>query len=78
MNLMHLIKMAFLLAVLLFLVLMGVHNRGVVDFNLPPLMSSVVHQPAALMYFAFFAVGALTGTIITVGRGKPSSPKSDK
>ncbi len=78
MNLMHLIKMAFLLAVLLFLVLMGVHNRGVVDFNLPPLMSSVVHQPAALMYFAFFAVGALTGTIVTVGRGKPSGPKGDK
>jgi uncharacterized integral membrane protein len=75
---MKLIKLAFLLVVLLMLVLMGVYNRGLVDFNLPPVMNGVVQQPAALMYFAFFAAGVLTGSIVTFGGRKPSGAKPDK
>jgi|SRR6267143_5700098 len=68
MKLMLLLKTAFATAVLLLLVLMGVYNRGMVDFNLPPLVKQVVQQPAALMYFGFFAVGLVTGTVLTVGQ----------
>jgi len=77
MNLTMLIKMVFVTAIFLLLVLMGVHNRALVDFNLPPLMSQVVQQPAALMYFAFFAVGLLTGAVLSAGRSKQAQ-KPDK
>ena len=70
MNAKLLLKTIFSILVLLLLVLMGMHNRAAVDFTLPPLVEKVVHQPAALMYFAFFAVGVLTGTIMTAGTGK--------
>ena len=70
MNVKLLLKTIFLIAVLLLLVLMGMHNRGAVNFTLPPVLNQIIKQPAALMYFAFFAVGVLTGTIMTAGTGK--------
>lgn len=79
MNAKLLLKTIFFIAVLLLLVLMGLHNRGAVDFTLPPLLNGIIKQPAALMYFAFFAVGVLTGTIMTAGTGKKGgSAKSAK
>ena len=70
MNAKLLFKTIFLIIILLLLVLMGMYNRGWVDFALPPLLPRKVSQPAAIMYFAFFAVGVLTGTILTAGGGK--------
>ena len=72
-------KTLFLIVVLLLLVLMGMNNRGNVSFALPPLLEKSLSQPAAIMYFSFFAVGVLTGTILTAGgkRGAKSG-KSDK
>jgi hypothetical protein len=49
---------------------MGMNNRGLVPFQLPPLIKRPVHQPAAIMYFAFFAVGVISGTVLTAGGGK--------
>ena len=69
MNAKVLLKSLFVVLVLLLLVLMGMNNRGVVDFALPPVIPRI-HQPAALMYFAFFAIGFLTGTIVWAGLGK--------
>lgn len=77
-------KTVFLIVILLLLVLMGLYNRSPVDFYMPPLLSSAIRQPAAIMYFAFFAVGLLTGVILTAGLGKGGggggsrSSKSDK
>lgn len=70
MNAKLLLKTVFIIVVLLFLVLMGMNNRGTVDFSLPPLLPKTITLPSALMYFAFFAVGVLTGTILTAGSGK--------
>jgi len=70
MNAKLLLKTIFFILVLLLLVLMGMHNRGAVDFTLPPVLDRVIKQPAALMYFAFFAVGVLTGTVMTAGTGR--------
>jgi uncharacterized integral membrane protein len=78
MNMMLLLKTGFVMAIFLILVLMGVHNRGMVDFNLPPFVSSVVQQPAALMYFGFFAMGVLTGTVLTFGVKRNGSPGPSK
>ena len=70
MNAKLLLKTIFIIIILLLLVLMGMHNRAPVNFILPPLFTQVVRQPAAIMYFAFFAIGVLTGTILTAGLGK--------
>jgi uncharacterized integral membrane protein len=69
MNAKLLFKMVFLILVLLVLVMMGMNNRSSVAFVLPPLIPRAITQPAAIMYFAFFAIGVLTGTVLTAGGG---------
>lgn len=80
MNAKLLLKTLFLMLVLLLLVVMGMHNRSSVPFQLPPLVRKPVLQPAAIMYFGFFAVGVLTGTVLTAGgkRGSGSSVSKSK
>ena len=80
MNARLLCKTLFLIVVLLMLVLMGMSNLGKVSFTLPPLLKRTITQPAALMYYAFFAIGVLTGTILTAGRkgGGSRSSKVEK
>lgn len=78
MNARLLLKTLFIILVALLLVLMGMNNPGSVPFRLPPLLDKAINQPAALMYFAFFAVGLLTGTILTAGTGKKGGTKSAK
>ena len=75
MNAKLLFKTIFLIVVLLLLVLMGTSNLKEVSFSLPPLITAVKSK-AAIMYFAFFAVGVLTGTVLTAGGGKKSSGSS--
>ena len=76
MNAKLLCKTIFMIAILLLLVLMGMNNRGSVTVALPPLLPKPLTQPAALMYFAFFAIGVLTGTILTAGGGKGGTSKN--
>jgi len=61
-------KTVFLIVLLLALVLIGLNNKGAVSLVLPPLFPHGVKLPAAIMYFAFFAVGLLTGTLIAGGK----------
>lgn len=75
MNSKLLLKTLFLIAILSLLVLMGMNNRSKVELRLPPLITQTVRMEAALMYFAFFAVGVLTGTVLTAG-GKKGGGKS--
>ena len=68
------LKTIFLVAVLLLLVIMGMNNRQTVELTMTPLLPKTQKQPAALMYFGFFGIGLLTGTILTAGRkGKSKS-----
>lgn len=67
-----LFKAIFLLVVLLLLVLMGMNNEDTVTFRLPPLIAKFT-QKSAIMYFAFFAVGFLTATVVMAGGGKKGS-----
>jgi len=71
-----LLKTIFVIAILSLLVIMGMNNRGNVDLSMPPLIKHTQRFPAALMYFGFFAVGVLTGTVLTAGGGKRGSSKS--
>ncbi|MEW6159464.1 MAG: hypothetical protein AB1813_18710 [Verrucomicrobiota bacterium] len=72
MNAKLLFKTVFLLIILFLLVLMGMNNKETVTFQLPPVIPKVT-QKSAIMYFAFFAVGLLTGTVLTAGGGKKGS-----
>lgn len=76
MNFKLLFKTLFVIVVLLLLVLMGMNNRQIITFTLPPLLEKTVKQPAAIMYFAFFAIGVLTGTVLTAGGKKGGGSKS--
>jgi uncharacterized integral membrane protein len=80
MNAKLIFKTVFLIIILLLLVLMGMNNPGSVKFALPPLLTKPITMPAAIMYFAFFAVGVMTGTILTAGgkKGASKPAKSDK
>jgi uncharacterized integral membrane protein len=69
MNAKLIFKTIFLIIILLLLVIMGMNNTGAVTFKLPPILPRKVDLPAAYMYFAFFAVGVLSGTILTAGGG---------
>lgn len=69
-NMKLLLKIAFLLFVLFVLVLLGRENRGTVDFTLPPLLPNKITLPSAIMYYVFFAIGVVTGSILTAGMGK--------
>jgi uncharacterized membrane protein YciS (DUF1049 family) len=68
MNMKLLLKTILLLAILLLLVIIGMNNHQRVELALPPLLAKPQRLPAALMYFAFFAVGLLSGTILTAGK----------
>ena len=68
MNSKLLLKTLFLIAILLLLVIMGMNNRQAVSLSMAPLFSKEQSLPAAFMYFGFFAIGVLSGTILTAGR----------
>jgi hypothetical protein len=79
MNFKLIFKTLFVIAVLSLLVLMGMNNPNTIELHLPRMRSewpTVLKQPAALMYFGFFGVGFLAGTIVMAGGGKRSSSKS--
>jgi len=63
-----LLKAIFLVAILLLLVIMGMNNRQTVGLSLPPILPKTQKLPAAIMYFGFFAVGVLSGTVLTAGK----------
>jgi uncharacterized integral membrane protein len=77
MNTKLLLKTILLIAILLLLVIMGMNNRQTVELSMPPLLPKVQKFPAAIMYFGFFALGFLSGTLITAGgKGSRGSAKS--
>ena len=78
MNAKLLFKTIFLMVILLLLVIMGMNNRASVSFALPPILRHPISQPSAIMFFAFFAVGVITGTVLTAGGGKGSSSGASK
>ena len=64
------LKLVFVLAMLLFMVLMGMSNRHTVPFRLNLLGVEVENVSAALMYYIFFGAGIVTGAVIVLGPWK--------
>jgi uncharacterized membrane protein YciS (DUF1049 family) len=80
MNAKLLLKTIFIIAVFLLVIVMGMNNRQPVRFTMPLVLPRPQELPAALMYFAFFAVGFISGTVISGGKkgGSTAKPKADK
>jgi uncharacterized integral membrane protein len=76
MNIKLLPRTIFLVLILLLLVIMGMNNRQTVGLSLPPILPKMLKLSAAIMYFAFFAVGVLSGTILTAGKKGGGSGRS--
>ncbi|MGD1001335.1 MAG: hypothetical protein ABSA67_11635 [Candidatus Brocadiia bacterium] len=74
MNARHLLKLVVVLAVLLFMVMMGMSNGDPVRFKILSYTSDPIKS--AFMYFTFFAVGAFTGLVLAVGTGGGHSSAS--
>lgn len=77
MNFKLIFKTLLIIALLALLVIMGMNNRQKAKLYLPPLLPKEQTQPAALMYFAFFGIGFLSGTLLMAG-GKSGGGKSSK
>jgi uncharacterized membrane protein YciS (DUF1049 family) len=77
MNFKLILKCLVIIAVLALLVIMGMNNRQQVQLSMPNILPRQ-SQPAALMYFAFFAVGFLVGAILMAGGGKKSGGGASK
>ncbi len=78
MNFKLIFKTLLIIALLALLVIMGMNNRQTVDLDMPHILPKPQRQPAALMYFAFFGVGFLAGTILMAGGKKGGGGKSSK
>lgn len=75
------LKVAFLIAVLLLLVVMGMNNRQTAQLSMNPILPKPIKAPAALMYFGFFTVGVLSATFGGIGKkggGSGGGGKSGK
>ena len=73
MNFKLIFKTLVIIAVLALLVIMGMNNRKTVELSMPYILPRTQYQPAALMYFAFFALGFLAGSILMAGGASKKS-----
>jgi uncharacterized membrane protein YciS (DUF1049 family) len=77
MNTRLVMKLALILAVMLFMVIMGMSNHDAITFKFNLFGYTSPKVTAALMYFIFFSVGVLTGGLLATGGGA-SKPKGGK
>ena len=66
------LKLIFVLAILLFMVMMGMSNNDLVQFKLKPLSFESDKVRSAIMYFIFFGAGIVTGAVLVLGPWKSS------
>jgi uncharacterized membrane protein YciS (DUF1049 family) len=71
-------KTVVFLAVLFVMLYIGVNNRQTADFYFPMVQEKKISTEAAMIYFAMFAVGVLTGMVLTAGSGGGSKAKPSK
>jgi uncharacterized membrane protein YciS (DUF1049 family) len=64
-----LFKLVVCLAVLFAMLYVGMNNTKDIDFWFPVATTKKITESAALIYFGFFAVGALFGAVLMVGGG---------
>jgi uncharacterized membrane protein YciS (DUF1049 family) len=79
MNFKLFVRTVLFLAILFVMLYVGMNNTDKISFNFPIASDKPIIQPAALIYFAIFAVGVFAGTLFNLGGGKGgSSSRSSK
>lgn len=82
MNIKLLLRTVLFLAILFVMLYVGMNNTQAIDFNFPIASPKPIHETAALLYFAIFAIGIVGGTLLGAGGGKgggkSSSSSKDK
>jgi uncharacterized membrane protein YfcA len=78
MNFKLIFKTLLIIALLALLVIMGMNNRQPATLNMPPILPKTQRQPAALMFFAFFGIGFLSGTLLMAGGRRGGGGKSNR
>jgi len=68
------LKLILVLAVLLFMVVMGMSNDQVVTFRLKP-FGVESSQRSAILYFMFFGAGVITGAVLAAGPRRSAKGK---
>jgi uncharacterized membrane protein YciS (DUF1049 family) len=69
----------FVFLILLFVILyIGMENPQRIDFRFPMLLEKRLTQPAAVLYFAMFAIGVVAGMMLHSGGGRKSEAGSKK
>jgi len=80
MNFKLIFKTLLMIVVLGSLVLLGVYNTNPVSLALPPILPRLLPRdlrgPAALMYYCFFGIGFLVGTLMMAGGKKGAGTAS--
>jgi uncharacterized membrane protein YciS (DUF1049 family) len=60
----------FVFLLLCFVVLyVGMNNTHKIAFSFPVLLDGKISQPAALLFFAMFAIGVIAGMVLNAGGG---------
>lgn len=75
MNFKLLLRTLLFLAILFVMLYVGMNNTQAVDFYFPIASPKPIHETAALLYFAIFAIGIVGGTLLGAGGGGKSSGK---
>jgi uncharacterized membrane protein YciS (DUF1049 family) len=69
----------FVFLILLFVILyIGMENPQRIDFRFPMLLEKRLTQPAAVLYFAMFAIGVVAGMMLHSGGGGRKSEAGSK
>lgn len=69
------IRILLFLAILFVMLYVGMTNTADISFNCPLLWDKPVKQPAALIFFAIFAVGVIAGSLLNSGGGGKKAAK---
>jgi len=72
------VRILLFLAILFAVLYVGMTNTGDIPFQCPLLFDKPIKQPAAIIFFAMFAVGVVAGSLLISGGGKKSSKGSPK
>lgn len=70
------IRTVLFLSILFVMLYVGMTNFDTIRFHCPVLFNKPLEQPAAIIYFAVFAVGVFAGTLFNVGGGSKGGKSS--
>ena len=63
------LRLLVFLAIFFVVLYVGLNNQQMIEFSFPGALKQAVRQPAAYIFFGFWAVGVVAGALFTGGGG---------